>query len=296
MAISFVFCEGGETSLDRRILEEVLFPTLDTYPQAPAVIPTGGKNQMANFITGYFAVERARDEIALPQYFAFRDRDFDLPLTRTSEAQLRFPFSSRVAYLHRITIENYLIQVPVLFQFLNEQINLRERINVYEEQDVHELLENAAESIYYYAIARHVIGRLKQNQPAIASTWVQNYGILPVNRTQAYCISEVQQFFIEAFEYRNSLTPESIRTTFEEIIGLMPITRFLNRAAHHDNYLTWCPGKDLIAAIEEQLTIRCGHPYTFGDKWWNFALKKFDYNNFPDLIQLRNILNGTSSL
>ncbi len=303
MAIEFLFCEGRllkeeekkRKSLDQLLLEKGIFPHLDSLI-APRIIPVGGKTQITNFIKGYFSSPKVGDEPALNEYFAFRDRDFDLQLKTNDITKLHFPGSKRVAYLHRITIENYLINPESLYRFLSSQNGDLTKFGILVLDDVYEVMEEAATRLYYYTIARHTIGEIKINRPIVKSTWTKDSGHLPIDCSEMSCLKEINLLFQPSKDYNTTFDKKNIQSIFERNLEMLPENRYLNRSNPNDNFLTWSHGKDLITSIEDVLSARCRHNFTLGDKWWDSALESFNYANFPDLVELRNIINGTTPL
>lgn len=289
MAVSYIFCEGTETSLDKGLLEKLGIPLLSK------VVPVGGKGEMANFIKGYFSEEKAREDT---RYIAFRDRDFEIVEIpkREQAAKLHQLHPTKPIFaLHRVVIENYLLTPELLYYYLQQSNEGLGAFGISDASGVHQLIEEAAHSIYYYAIARHVIGDLKRNQPRIASTWERESGILPPidERTPEALQQAITKHFQPLHGYTATLAVDSLVTLFLKMEQRMPLSRFLQRDKPHDNYQTYCHGKDLIAATEERLAALLGlRQYTLGEKWRDFALANFDYTRFPDLIELRTLITS----
>lgn len=301
MAVNFIFCEGKNLqeghgkSLDQRLLETGIFPFLKDFPFAPKIIPTGGKSQISTFIKGYFSTEIARESEDLEKYFAFRDRDFDFPLPSSNTSpSLHFPNpkNKKFAVLNRITIENYLIDPNVLANYLELAPGGLNKFGIQEVDQLLDIFEEAAQSIYYYTVARHVIGKLKPSRLEFKSTWLDNQLDLPENPDFEYYLSNILSLFAPVQTYAKDIDEKRIQLTYEEHLNILPESRYLSRNTPFDNYLTWCHGRDLMFALERSLEKRSGQKYTFGKKWWDFALQNFDYQKHGDLVELKNILEA----
>lgn len=288
--LSFVFCEGGSGSLDTQLLEQGIFPHLSSYPFAPKTVPTGGKAQMAAFIQGYFSQSLARQSNALDSYIGFRDRDFDYSVQ--NQAKLRY-HAKRVVVLHRTCIENYLLTPQNFYRWAQS----KGFSWCTSETSAHDLFEEAARKLYFYTLGRAVIGKIKSGRPLLNATWLGAGESLYDHLVFEKVLEELQQYFLTHATFWGKLTPSEVSNAFEAQMAAFPESKYLDRSQPHSNYLTQCSGKDLVIMLEQAIVAQSNIPkFSLGSNFWKFALNHFVYTEFPDWVELKEILDGTKPL
>lgn len=292
MAISYVFCEGTNGSLDRRLLENCIFPSLDSYPETPKVVPAGSK-RMGGFIEGYFLMERARDKTALPQYVILRDRDFDYEVPQQS-AIIR---DARTLATHRAMIENYLLHPQTLVDYIQSKGTVTARSKVPNLSTAEAIFRESCENLRFYTAARwaHGVSKrensiafgLRSNWPYISGAFPESIGDTDCRVIMSDIISNIKnkarQLDFDVFENKYAAFLTKFDSSF-----LLDINQCL----------IWFSGKDIAAMIfkllgESNFFLNGGS----GD-YYDFALapSRLQVDAFPDLVELRDILNGTTPL
>jgi len=106
-----IYCEGINSSWDKQILDLILD---DIIGKRPMIEPIGGKKGVGSLIN--FDAEK----LTKPNYFFFfRDRDFDKPISTNEELILDSKANGIWCFSFRTTIENYLFNPIILFEFFN---------------------------------------------------------------------------------------------------------------------------------------------------------------------------------
>ena len=290
--IKFIFCEGGANSLDRKILEK----TMAGLSSFPIIVPSGGKGNMPNFMLGYMQKESSVVERKDENAIGFRDRDFDAPVPGTP--QLVKGNNPKIYLSHRATIENYLLHPKVLFQFVHEN---KIPINIGSIEDANMIFREEAEKLKYYSAARHSLGAVRQ-RVNLGTTWTAGSGTLPISLERDVCFREAFGLVEEMQNLANGMT-EDVRGLIDENGEDNILTngrfkrvfdyfcgKFDERFFESKQYMVWFHGKDLQKAISQREAFSaCQFPFK---KYYEFALKNFDYTVFPDLVELHSILAG----
>jgi hypothetical protein len=97
-----------------------------------------------------------------------------------------------------------------------------------------------------------------------------------------HCIEKARELILTAKAATVNWTTEKLKETVEEFLGQFD-DNFFNR----EDYLIWFQGKDLVASLKSQLP---GFPVK---SYFKYTLKRFNYQNFPDLVQLRDIVRDS---
>lgn len=281
-----LFCEGKKTSLDYKILSKLSLSGISY------IEPIGGKTSFQAYIQGFFSEPKiTRIEYAR----AFRDRDFDY-LVPESPGLIR---DHRLLISYRTTIENYLLHPHTLFDYVhasNKEPNIRERLASIESCE--EIFKEACIDLKFYTAARWALGMTKKVAPEsfnFKSNWPYHSGELPTTISDTDCRIMLSQIIANIkgnadrldfsdFEYQYARFVEKFDTQFTDNISLC---------------LIWFNGKDIASMIHRKLGGNSFFQNGQSNDFYSFALRDeyfinaLNNNEFPDLTQLRDIINGT---
>lgn len=269
----FIFCEGNRNSWDIEVIEKIINSTqlIDI-----EVVPVGGKGSLANFRNGYVKGNRlVRDDV---QSMGFRDRDFDFPVPERPQL---INSGNNIYASYRTTIENYLLDPRQLFQFIQEKVlfdKLREGTRSLE--GVQSAFREAAFELKYYTAARCALGEVRK-PIRLDTTWRRGSGDLPGDLTREHCLNEAIQLVQAAAGEASSYTSETLIESFERFLE-----HFNDDFFQNDNYLIWFNAKDLETLLKQKLFIT---DFSFKG-YYKYSLDQFHLEQFPDLVELRNIL------
>lgn len=260
-----VYCEGKRGSYDFEILNKI-FAGL---PIPVMLQPVGGKRGAKSIIQfkETFEVDKA------DFYLLFRDRDFDDPVPTVPELTIR---DNYVYFSYRTTIENYLLDKELFYDFISRENNFKSTFTSL--GDVEDLFLSAAMEIKYYQAVRHALGKLRAGA-TFDTTWTEKSGVLPAELTKEHCIEKALELILVANGVTRNWTPVKFEETIDEFLR-----KFDDDFFRRDEYLIWFQGKDMVASIKSQIP---GIPFK---SYFKFAINRFNYKNFPDLIQLRSIV------
>ena len=277
-----LFCEGANSSLDYKILSK-----LD--PVSTILVPSGGKNGLSAFMNGYGASPRVTSK----EFFrAFRDRDFDYDpggglLIR--DGKFLIPC--------RTMIENYLLHPTTLFDYIQAKGSKKARLRIGHLSDAEELFREAFKNLRFYSAARWAHGSIKRQDKksfTFNSNWPKDSGDIPKNIGDTDCRIILGGIIGDIREKINQLNLEVFEQNYAEFVAKFNDPFFQNI----DLCLIWFNGKD----VAKMLYMLLGEPNCFlggetGD-YYDFALNpsRFRVEVFPDLVELRDILNGTMPL
>lgn len=269
----FIFCEGNRESWDKEVLEKIIASTqlIDI-----EVVPVGGKGSLANFRDGYVKGNRLVKEDV--QSLGFRDRDFDFPIPERPEL---INAGNNIYASYRTTIENYLLDPRQLFQFLQEKGHLEKlKEGSRSLEGVQTIFRETALELKYYAAARCALGEVRK-PIRLDTTWRSQSGNLPDNLSREHSLNEAIQLVHAAAEQASYYTREVITESFERFLE-----RFDDDFFKNDSYLIWFNAKDLVALLKSRLFVT---DFSFKG-YYKYSIEKFQYEQFPDLVELKNIL------
>lgn len=292
--IKYIFCEGGASSLDRKLLEKIIHE-LSSYPVAPKIEPSGGKGNLPNFMQGYLrrvGVGNPNEQNAI----GFRDRDFDAPVPLApSLVESR---SSLIKLSYRATIENYLISSENLFTYA--EMNSLD-IGIKSIDDAKSILIEEAKKLKCYCAIRHALGMLRQ-PINLRTTWTKGSGNLPESLDEEECIKSALDLVHEMKTKVTSLTPEANVQIGESIENVLELTDYRFRQVYNSfiekfddtffenqEFLIWYNCKDLQKSISTR-TEFSNNQFSFS-KYYEYALKNFEFRKYPDLVELFELLN-----
>jgi hypothetical protein len=260
-----IYCEGKRGSHDFDILEKVV-------GDMATIKPIGGKRGASAII------EFAEQGTAKSDFCClFRDRDFDCPVPVKEE--LTFD-RNKTYFSYRTTIENYLFDTTVFYDFLIEN-KLQEIYHLHSEIDVKNMFIDTARKIKNYQAVRHALGKLRFAN-SFDTTWTGGSGNLPISMMLDECRKEGWNVIEKNKNHVDiEWTKINFNKTIDDFISLFDVD-FLNDL----KFLVFFQGKDFAKALTNNLQ---NFPLK---NYYKFAKEHFDYKKFVDLVQLRNILES----
>lgn len=265
-----IYHEGHTEGFDADILEKTL--PLDAQRQ-----PIGGKFSAKAVIQTHENVAPSKSD-----YWLFwRDRDFD------KEPEfcklLDFDAKGKICYSHRTTIENYLLDAEMFYQFcLQTSVSFVWKSKAKHEglKEIEFVFKRQAEKIKSYQAVRYALSSIRnKTNLQITNSWSGGSGTLPKSLIDTDCKSEGSKILEAVF---NSVKIYCSPPEFEEF--QKKVTHYLaifdQNFFDNFDFLVWFQGKDLMASLQRV--------EIFDEKkYYKFALKHFDYTRFPDLVALR---------
>lgn len=240
--------------------------------ESVTLIRAAGKYGLGAFMQG-FETSASRSVVAPGRLIAFRDRDFDFPVPDTESLIIPTQGNQRVSY--RTTIENYLLSPDTLAAFNDEKkLGITSLVDSAKAKT---LLDEVANDLIAYSAVRHALGATRK--PArLGTTWTGGSGNLPADLTHDHC-KERAVAMVEALqrEVQTIAVPtfETHLTSFHQ--------RFSDSAfIQEGRYLVYFHGKDVMKRLSQKL----GTAFPV-KSYYQYALKHFDYKQFPDLVALR---------
>ncbi len=279
-----LFCEGTRESLDYKVLEKMLNPS-----QAN-LIPANGKHGLGAFMDGYGATSRVADK----RYFrAFRDRDFDYNVPpRISLIQ-----DGRYLVAYRTMIENYLLHPQTLFDYIQKSGSPQARSRISTLSNAEALFREAFDIMRFYTAARWAHGALKKQNAGLFwlnSDWPQDSGSIPKNIGDTDCRVIMSDIIGTIKDKASQLNLGVFEQAYSDFV-----TKFNSSFVQDvEQCLIWFNGKDLAAMLHRLLGGNSFFQNGRKGDYYDFALEplRFRVEHFPDLVELRDILNGTTPL
>lgn len=277
--IKYLFCEGNAGSLDNRLLEKVL-QELSSYPEAPGIVPAGGKGNIPNFMNGYLerrGVRKLDERTAI----GFRDRDFDAPVPVTCRLTV-----SRNPYIYLSyfpSMESYLLSPKAFFLFLQEK-NLTEAVAIRSISETQFFFKQTAQSLKFYSAARYALGELRDPKIGWRTSWIKEDGKLPASLEEEHCLLKATELIRQSKEKVDASLNE-----FEEKYETV-LRRFDDAFFETQQYRAWIHGKDFAETIRTNPAISSDNTFSL-DSFYRFALHRFNFREFPDLVELFELLN-----
>ncbi len=261
-----LYCEGNHNSFDRQILEKIV----ETLPNPIQIIPIKGKYAALK------AIELAESAATFDKSIFFRDRDFDQDL-RCAPIEALFQKSENdltICYSYRTTIENYLLHPELFFEYLQTK-NIAAKYKIHHSDDIKQLFIRAAQEIADYQAVRYALGKTGANM-AFRTTWTSGSGKLPSSLLAVDCLQEGRNMALSAEHFQQEYV------AFKSIFSRSDFFTELR-------FLAWFQGKDLATKLAQNLR-RLRRVSLSIEGYYRFALRRFDYRQFPDLIELRALL------
>jgi len=281
-----IFCEGNSKSLDYRVLEKVYGDT------PPRTVSSGSKNSLSAFMDGYGTSQRVVEK---GHFLAFRDRDFDYEVPDT-ESLIK---DGKFLVSYKTTIENYLLNPRILFEYIWYSGLPSQRRSISTIAQVEEIFRTSANNLRFYTAARWAHGNVKKQNTEVfrpKSDWPYRSGDLPEDVSDSGCRIIMADIIGNIKGKAEQLPFDVFESSYARFVTKFDSTFLSN----FDNFICWFNGKDIARAIFSLLP-PANSFFRNGEKgdYYDFALERLGTEDFPlppDLIELRNILNGTSSL
>jgi hypothetical protein len=263
-----IYCEGKKGSHDYDILEKII-----TGPCSSVQIDPVGSLKGAGAIIQYKENEVVKSDFKI----LFRDRDFDkpIPVSPILEQDVNRKYCY---YSYRITIENYLFDIEIFFKFL-EKNNLCEKYALYSVNDVKDKFIEAAEKIKYYQAVRYTMGKMRTDKTDFGTKLTSESGELPESLDKEFCKKQAWEKIKQVKSKTDNWSEDNFLQTYNCFIE-----RFNNNFMTNLDFLIYFQGKDFASSLKLLLK---DFPLK---SYYKFAKKLFDYNQFPDLLQLRELL------
>jgi hypothetical protein len=253
-----IYCEGQAGSHDYDLLVKVL----DGLPYQ--IQPIGGKTGAKSAIQVY-----EKGVVKSDMKLFFRDRDFDQPLPATECLTI----DDYVCFSYKTTLENYLISLPTLIAFLHKQgTSLTGK-------EIEDAFLAAAQSIQHHQAVRHVLGKLRM-PVGFKANIVEKSGQLPTNLDRNYCRTEGIRVMLEGKQPTTRWTEAVFDEELAHFEGVFAMPAFYQQSL----FLDWFQGKDLAKALSKAFS------GLSMDRYYEFAKDRFDYTQFADLVELRQLV------
>lgn len=251
-----VYCEGKAGSPDFDLLNKVVFGL------TVQIVPIGGK-------MGAKSAIQVREEGLSKSDFKlfFRDRDFDAPVPDSERLQND---GSYVYFSYRTTIENYLLD----YKTIEEYSQGKSWYSVNLEEDY----LDAAKEIRFFQATRHTLGELRVPTD-FGTNIVPKSGDLPENLSEPFCRDAGFQKINESVQKTKSWNKEKYDEVYDKFLALFDDEFFKSK-----KFLIYFQGKDFMKSLCKKL------PNFSPNHYYQYAKSKFNYQDFKDFVELRNML------
>ncbi len=259
-----IYCEGKKGSHDFDILEKVVgdFVTIK---------PIGGKKG-ANAIIEHLE----RGTVKSDYHLFFRDRDFDCPVPQYEKL---FFDGKKTYYSYRTTIENYLLDVSLFFEFLKAK-GLSQKYQLHTTDDVKNIFITIAKELKNYQAVRHTLGALRFAN-TFDTTWMrEGSGNLPESLELEICQENGWNLVQNVIDRTHQ---KWTKAEFDSILNRY-LDLFNDDFFENLQFLVYYQGKDFSKMITNKLT-----EFPLKD-YYKFAKERFNYEAFEDLKELRTIV------
>lgn len=287
----YLFHEGKAGGYDQEVLKKIPFEGKTVIPQ-----PFGGKGGHSRYMDGYASYAKSLGTTPDNQFIGFRDRDFDFAIPEHPQL---ISAGNNVFAGYRTTIENYLFDYELFYDFTeSEEYSSRLGAKPFQTvEETKEAFDNAAEEILFFQAARNALGCIRNPKAEQRTNFIdmerwQNSdtrihffksGTLPQDLTKEHCIEEsyrvIDTFQDEALKYSR----EKFAEAFEDFLNLFNQSDYIEQS----NYLIYVHGKDFEAALKRNLSEQ--FPFK---TYYRFAIDKFDYLKFQDLVELKEYISN----
>ena len=237
-----LFCEGGMESLDVQLLNRLLLGRTGTL-----IVPAGGKQGLRSFIDGHLASFAPYE---LPEFLAFRDRDFDALPPDTPRLN-RLSGEKPIFLSYRPCIESYLLDADLIVDYWTKHERTPRWCHGPSpgRDEILDWINKAAEDILHYQTVRWALARLKQSDrwPEVRTTWTKGSGYLPPSRAQDACRTEGRKLVTCFIEDARKVSTERFEREVDCYAKRFLASNFWERR----DYLIWFHGKDLKASMQK---------------------------------------------
>ncbi len=282
-----IYCEGTAGSHDYDILSKII----DSVEHQPRIVPLGGKKGAGGFIN----IHRKQAQ-TIDFYLFFRDYDFDFEDKRlVNEVQIASllvvnkkendgKIAGKWCVSYRTTIENYLFNPAHFFAFL-EQRNECDKYNLHSEDAVKQFFDEVAKDLAPYQAVRHTLGKMRISTD-FGTTFTKGSGQLPSRFDASFCKDKaIDKINTEKNKAVKNWTEEQFGIIFNEFHRVFITPEFYINM----DYLIWYQGKDFAKRITQKLS-----QFQI-ERYYNFAKKHFDYTQFPDLVELKTLIETVAN-
>ena len=266
-----IYCEGIKGSHDYDILDKIVA----SFKTSSIIIEPIGGIRGAGAIINYIEGAAKSDAKIL-----FRDRDFDCPIPSSpileQDKDRKYSY-----YSYRNTIENYLFDTSLFYNFVQEK-GLSSQYSINNENDVKLKFIEAAEGIKYYQAVRHAMGKMRTGETIFGTKWTEKSGILPDDLSENACKKKALEKILNAKTLTEGWTETGLYREFDSFLAKFDDT-FMNNL----DFLIYFQGKDFASFLTSHLLP--GFPMK---PYYTYAKQKFDYTKFPDLQELFNLISS----
>ena len=193
---------------------------------------------------------------------------------------------------HRACVKNYLFNADLIHNYWNTKYT--EKLDNPSSKWGHKgspgievisaWIEEAARSIQAYQSIRWALADLLQSSTTrhqLKTTWTGGSGKLPTSLTLQDCQTEAVALINQFQEAVETVTQDR----FEQSLAVYQ-QQFAQEAFWtQKQYLKWFHGKDIQKAMQRQKS-----QYIALDAFFDWALRQIDINQYPDLVELQNII------
>ncbi len=265
-----IYCEGGSGSHDYDILSKIIEVPVHVNVE---IKPIGSVRGAGAIIQDRELIGPVRSDFK----FFFRDRDFDRPIPQNVTLE-RDNNRKYWYYSYRNTIENYLFNISVFFSFLKDN-NLCDKYSLPSEDAVKSKFIEAAERIKHYQAVRHAMGKMRTGDTNFGTRWTEKSGKLPENLDEEYCKNKAWDRIEKAKSIADNWTKENFIKCYQGFLALFD-KGFMETL----DFFIYFQGKDFASSLTSLLS---GFSL---NQYYKFAKIHFDYKQFPDLVQLRKLI------
>ncbi len=267
-----IYCEGSKDSYDKKILEKVI----DGLSANIEIVPLEGIRG-AKAIIQYIEPKIVHSDFKI----LFRDRDFDKPIPQ-DEILEPDKKGGYCYYSYRTTIESYLFDTSLFLSFLTMN-NLCAIYYIHSEDDVKKKFIDAAEKIKYYQAVRHTMGKMRTGETNFGTKLTEKSGKLPQRLDEEFCKNAAWNKILQAKALTDCWTKDDFFKIYQSFINM-----FDKDFMENLYFLIYFHGKDFASSLKSTLS---NFPL---ENYYKFAKKHFNYHQFPDLVQLRELIERNS--
>jgi len=286
-----IFCEGKQTSLDYKLLNQVV----ENVIKKTTIVPVGSKFTFSPFIQGYFSQQSNKSGDINQKYIMFRDRDFDAK--PTTDISL-IPFQSMLL-THRACVENYLLNDELIhnywhIKYMEKQENPSSTWRYGDSPGIEAIsawIREAAISLQDYQTVRWALADLLQSSTTrhqLKTTWTGGSGKLPSPLTLQDCKSQALILIKQFQQAVETVTQERLEESIAKYQQQFAQEQFWKQK----QYLIWFHGKDIQKAMHKNKPKYIPIKTKKGPDFFDWASDQLDINHYPDLTELKNRISS----
>jgi hypothetical protein len=279
VADNLLFCEGKlDVNLLIKVIDGLSHVTIE---------PMGGKFSISRFVEGYYRQTKQEQR----KYVVFRDRDFDRTPCETAQL-LPVSDTGRIFSSYRTCVENYLLEADLIYKYWDERYKEKERNpqskwvhkNAPDVQRIAQWIEESARELKPYQSVRWALGDLGQMpelKKNIHNTWLRDG--LPENLSLESCRREAKQIVRDFSNATAKITIEKLQENIDRYEAPFSTEEFWSEK----QYLIWFSGKDMQKQLQKRNPSFFSLKNFFENVLSNNSTVQFDYEKYPDLVELR---------